>query len=87
MTREDHEELVEILLSVQGKVMLSGYKNDVYARLEEAGWHRVDYHTACHAVGKTRATGIQGEGAAMKQQPRVESVWLNPQAQRKGTLL
>lgn len=77
MTREDHEELVELLLQFKGKVMLSGYKNEVYKKLEENGWKRLDFKTVCHAVGRTRLTKILGSGSATKKQPRIESVWLN----------
>jgi len=78
MTICDHEDLVQLLLKVKGKVILSGYKHEVYEPLEYAGWERRDYKTACFAVGRTRFTGILGEGVALKKQPRVESVWISP---------
>lgn len=81
MTLDDHRELVELLLGVKGAVILSGYRHEVYRPLEEAGWRRLDFPTACHAVGRTRGTGVLGEGAAARLAPRVESVWLNPRAQ------
>jgi len=81
LTLDDHRELVQILLSLKGKVLLSGYAHPVYAPLEEAGWQRIDFRTACYAVGRTRATGIMGEGAAKLMHPRVESVWISPNAQ------
>ncbi len=37
MTEEQHEKLVDILLSVKGKVVLSGYDNIIYKRLEQDG--------------------------------------------------
>jgi len=79
---EDHEELVNLILGVAGKVILSGYNHPIYKPLENAGWERIDFQTACYAVAKTRATGIQGEGAATKRAPRVESVWINLQARQ-----
>jgi len=84
LTDDDHEELVEKLLEYDGMVMLSGYRNAIYERLEREGWTRHDKETSCHVAGRTRATGILGEGAAKRMQPRVESVWLNPAAQRAG---
>jgi len=81
MAIDDHRELVDLLLGVKGMVILSGYKHEVYAPLEGAGWKRVDFETACHATGRTRFTGVQGNGSAFAMSPRVESVWLNPQAQ------
>lgn len=56
----------------------AGYAHPVYAPLEEAGWRRVDWETVCHAAGKTRGTGILGEGTGKQMQRRVESVWLDP---------
>ena len=61
----------------QGKAMLSGYASELYSPLETAGWHRIDFLTACHAAGCTRASGIQGEGTARRLQQRTETVWMN----------
>jgi len=80
MTLADHEELVKLLLQVKGKIVLSGYQHSVYEPLEQAGWQRYDYETVCYAAGRTRATGILGEGAAKRMQPRTESVWVSPTA-------
>jgi DNA adenine methylase len=84
MSLDDHRDLVNLLLRVKGKVMLSGYKHEVYEPLERAGWKRVDFLTACHAAGRTRHTGIFGEGSARKAQPRVESVWINYEPPEAG---
>jgi len=85
MTDEDHRRLVEMLLTVKGKVILSGYRNEIYKPLEGAGWVRHDYKTACYAAARTRATGILGKGSALRMQPRIESVWVSPNAaERKG---
>jgi len=79
LTLEDHEQLVDRLLhEVHGRVVLSGYAHPVYQPLEDAGWRRVDWATACYAAGRTRGTGILGEGAATRMQKRIESVWLDP---------
>lgn len=86
MRLQDHEELVGILLDLDGMVVLSGYNHAVYAPLERAGWCRIDIPTSCYAAGRTRQIGIIGEGAAERSQPRVESVWLNPQAQERGAV-
>lgn len=74
---DDHRQLVDLLMTVKGKVMLSGYRHPVYDPLEEAGWKRLDFETYCSAVGRTRATGVVGEGGA-RGHARVESVWLSP---------
>jgi DNA adenine methylase len=79
MTREDHEELVDLLRGIQGKAMLSGYPNDLYDRL---GWRRLDWETTCRASGRTRANGLQGAGAVLKdgRQKRTECVWMSWEA-------
>lgn len=39
MTKRDHKRLINtLLLDVQGKVMISGYNNEVYEPLEDAQW-------------------------------------------------
>ena len=61
MTNADHEELAGALRDVRGRVVLSGYRTDLYDRLFE-GWRRVDApERLCHSVRK----------------PRQEAVWLN----------
>jgi len=77
MTFEEHEELIELLLKVKGKVMLSGYKNDLYKKLEDNGWIRVDIETSCFTAGRTRISGVLGEGSAKEKYKRVESIWMN----------
>jgi len=79
MTIEDHKDLLELLLNIKGKVMLSGYNNDLYETYlnNRNGWSRIDYKTACYATGATKNSGLQGKGMKLLKQPRVESVWMN----------
>ena len=77
LTESDHEDLVDALLDLKGKALLSGYANPLYAKLEAAGWRRRDFATSCHAVGRTRAIGIRGPGSATAKAPRTETVWAN----------
>ena len=77
LTLARHKELVETLLQVKGRVLLSGYDHPVYRPLEEAGWHKVMRETACHAVARTRITGVLGPGSAKAKAPRVEVLWMN----------
>ena len=77
MSLEDHRELVDILLKIQGRALLSGYQHEVYGPLEEAGWARVDKVTNCFAAGRTRAAGLQGRGSCTHKQRRTESLWFN----------
>jgi DNA adenine methylase len=76
-----HEELVEVLLSVQGAAVLSGYRSELYEPLEAAGWERRERRTSAHAAGRVRsAPQLRGKGAATTAVPRTESVWRNPKA-------
>jgi len=69
MTLEDHEELVEKVLHIKGKVMLSGYPNDIYDRLIEKDWQRQDFNWLCNAGASTQL--------ARDQRQRIECVWMN----------
>lgn len=82
MDEDDHRDLVALLLEYSALVMLSGYDHPIYKPLDEAGWTRYTFKTACYAAGRTRATGIQGESAALTMQARTEIIWLNPAAER-----
>jgi len=75
MTDDDHHALVDALLTVAGQFVLSGYPSPIYDRLD-AICERVDYQTACHAAGRTRKSGLQGEGSAMAKVPRTEVLWV-----------
>lgn len=80
MTDGDHEALVAALLNIKGKAALSCYDHPVYQPLAAAGWQRIDWQTVCYAAGRTRNTGLQGAGAALKAQPRPETLWVSPGA-------
>lgn len=61
MTDRDHELLAELLRATKGRVVLSGYKSDLYDRLF-SDWNRVDApERLCNSV----------------RRPRQESAWLN----------
>lgn len=77
MTDEDHEELLDLLLSCKARWMLSGYQNPIYAKLEKYRIKRIDFPTTCHVAGRTRNSGLKGDGKAKELAPRIESVWLN----------
>jgi len=78
MSIEDHNELVDVLLQINGKAMLSGYDNEIYRQLEQNGWVKLTFDVVCHAAGKTRNSNLQGKGSAKKYQKRTECVWLSP---------
>jgi len=81
MTETDHRDLVAALLRLRGRAVLSGYPTALYAPLEEAGWQRIAWQTVCYVAGRTRQTGMLGSGAALRKQPRLECVWVSPEAQ------
>ncbi len=78
LSDDEHQELVDILLDIKGQVMLSGYINDIYKQLEDAGWDRKDYGTSSFAAGRTKQTGLKGDGSVKETQKRMESIWLSP---------
>jgi len=78
LSEDDHRDLVERLLALDGLAVLSGYPNPIYEPLELAGWRRVERQTSCHAAGRTRGSGLQGKGAALAKQPRTECLWIKP---------
>lgn len=86
MTDQDHKDLVDLLLSIRGKAILSGYGNDIYLPLESAGWGKETFSVTCRAVAKTRATGIKGEGVLKNTQKRVECLWISPNARTQLSL-
>ena len=67
MSLEAHTALVAALRTLQGRVMLSGYRNPLYATLETAGWQRLDFHMSVAAAARN-------EGADLVRQ---ESIWIN----------
>lgn len=63
-TADDHTDLVAAVQRLRGRVLLSGYRHDLYAPLVAAGWHTMDFQTV------TNATSGQREA-------RTETVWAN----------
>jgi len=76
MTNQDHQELVELLLGIKGKALLSGYKNGIYVPLEDAGWERYDFAVTCSAPLRRKENGSDGEASSSDNHKRVESLWL-----------
>ena len=67
MSYKDHEDLVDILLNVKGKVLLSGYDNDLYRKLEDNGWVRKSFTAVCFSQRKK----------GRDKEEKVECVWMN----------
>uniref|UniRef100_A0A6M3JVV2 Putative methyltransferase n=1 Tax=viral metagenome TaxID=1070528 RepID=A0A6M3JVV2_9ZZZZ len=66
-----HEKLVEVLLSIKGMAVLSGYGCELYKRLEDAGWRTREREVSASVVRDD--TG--------KDKTRVETLWLSPNIQ------
>jgi DNA adenine methylase len=65
MIGEDHAELLDVLTSCRGTVVLSGYPSPLYdSRL--AGWQRVAFNMPNHS----------GQGRSKER--RTEVVWIKP---------
>jgi len=76
MTAEQHKELVGLLLGVKGKAVVSGYEHPLYSPFGQAGWGVHKFQTTCHAAGRVRGSGLQGNGSASAKVPRTEVVWV-----------
>jgi DNA adenine methylase len=76
MTADQHKELVESLLGIKGKAVVSGYEHPLYSPFAQSGWKVHKFHTACHAAGRIRQNGLQGDGSALAKVPRTEVVWV-----------
>ena len=64
MTLADHEKLLQLLLTVQGNVILSGYPSELYDTVLR-GWHHHDFNLPNNAAG----------GDAKRRM--IERVWMN----------
>jgi DNA adenine methylase len=62
MTEEDHVALLDVILKVEGKVMISGYPSALYDE-KLRGWRREELVTTAHV--------------ANSGQQRVEVIWMN----------
>lgn len=65
MDDSDQTKLIDRLLKCKAKVLLSGYLNDLYTKLECNGWNRFDI--------PTKIVGGGADGSKVKN----ESLWMN----------
>ncbi len=77
MSLEDHQELVQMLLRLKAKIMVSGYDHEVYKPLEEAGWTKLIFSSKCYLTGRTKKTKHLNEDKNKHKLNRIECVWLN----------
>lgn len=74
----DHMQLVERLLQLRARAVVSGYAHGIYEPLERAGWERIDIPWTAAAAGRTKGTGLLGKGAIKGKQDRIETIWIGP---------
>lgn len=78
MSDEDHKELIDIVLSAKGKFVISGYENDIYKTLEDAGWQKIYFNAISWAAARTEETGLNQKGIISATQTRQECIWKSP---------
>jgi len=71
-----HCKLLELILTVKGAVIISGYDNALYKPLTEAGWEKNNFKTHCFASAMHRGK----DGKPQKRSSRTETVWRNQRA-------
>lgn len=74
MTEEQHIKLVDTLLEVKGKVVLSGYDHKIYDRLEQDGWEKV-------LIGKYAKRSQRSNDGKLDK--GAEFVWINYELEGK----
>jgi len=83
---EHHRKLVDLVLGLKGSFVISGYEHDIYNKLLENGWQKVEISTSCFAAGRTRMSNLIGENAAEKYVARKEILYLNTSKKIKTLL-
>lgn len=68
LQNKDHEELVDLLLKIKGKAILSGYNHNIYNRLIENGWRKI-------FLGEFNKSCMKAEDG--KKDKGQEFVWIN----------
>jgi len=77
ITIDDHKDLVNRLLKMQGRALLSGYGHEVYKPLEDHGWLKISWEHSCTAAGHTRNTKMSVEEQSQANK-RIECLWVHP---------
>lgn len=73
-----HQQLVELIVTCEGAIALSGYPNDIYKPLEDAGWDVASFETIANSAARTRMSGLMGRGGISSRCKRTEVLWRNP---------
>ncbi len=77
MSIEDHKELVEKVLKLKGKVMISGYKHPVYEPLVENGFALFEFKKALRSFNPRILKNPE------KKNERIECIWVKPNPMNK----
>lgn len=77
LTEQDHDDLVNIVSRLKGKVLVSCYDCDVYKSLLDVGFCRREIVTSCNVAARTRNTRFIGTGSISGAQRRVEVLYWN----------
>lgn len=72
MSDQDHHQLVDLILKCTGNVMLSGYPNAIYQRLEAAEWDTFDFNV-------TKSSSSQAT-----KPKAIERIWANFELSREA---
>ena len=67
----DSIKLIDRILNVKGKVIISGYKHRVHDRLEKNNWRRIDFDVPLISSGNTKKKRV------------IDSIWISPNCQTK----
>ena len=69
--------LVDALLRLQGKAILSGYHTPLYGPLEDAGWERLEYAMDLAAAARVKTFHSMSANGKSRRK-RIEYLWLSP---------
>jgi len=70
MTNDDHQQLIDHLLAIQGTAIVSGYHHPIYDRLAKSGWRVIEKDVPLWASNPRVTNG--------KRDRRTEVIWIHP---------
>ncbi len=77
MSYEEHEEFINIVSNLNGKVLISCYDSELYRSLHHFGFCKVSFSTYAYASARTRFNGTSGIGGLKKDSVREEVLYFN----------
>ncbi|GIV86042.1 MAG: hypothetical protein KatS3mg054_0071 [Chloroflexus sp.] len=79
---QHHKDLLDLILSAKGAIVISGYDSALYKVLDKAGWKRFEWNTVCSGAARGRGSKLRGPMSAKTHAARIEVAWVNPKAQQ-----